>query len=83
MSTIRDMTGISARYFRPVWEDLLSSQEIEPCEFSKGKAKKDGTLKTYPGCKIVDPKSRLSAKDSDTSDTLGHTRTLSDTVRPA
>ena len=82
MSTIRDLTGISGRYFRPVWEDLLSSQEIEQCEFEKGKAKKDGTPKTYPGCRIVDPVSRLSKQDSDTSDTLGHTRTLSDTVRP-
>jgi hypothetical protein len=83
MSTVRDLTGISGRYFRPVWEDLLTSQEIEPCDFTKGKPRKDGTPKMYPGCKIVDPKSRLSVKDSDTSDTLGHTRTLSDTVQPA
>ena len=83
MSSVRDLTGISGRYFRPVWEDLISSQEIEPCEFSKGKPKKDGTIKTYPGCRIVNPDSRLYPKDSDTSDTLGHTRTLSDSVRPA
>lgn len=82
MSTIRELTGISGRYFRPVWEDLIASQEIEHCEFTKGKLRKDGSARTYMGCRIVNPISRLKPSDSDTLDTPGHTRTLSDTVRP-
>lgn len=82
MSYIRDLTGIPSRYFTSVWEDLRSSLTIEDCEVSKGKPKKDGTKRTYSGCRIVDPKSRLSSEGSDTSDTLGHTRTLSECVRP-
>ena len=50
---IRDTVGIGSKYFGPVFQDLLTSMEIESCQFNRGEQLKSGDMKTYHGFRIV------------------------------
>jgi len=70
---IRLGTSLSSRYFEPVWQDLISCQEIEACRFDRlEELKADGTPKNYAGFRMVDPASRLSKDTRTLKDTEGH-----------
>jgi hypothetical protein len=72
-TTIRNASNLNPKYFEPVWQDLISSQEIEPCQFDRGEFKKDETVRTYAGFRIVDPASRGTRTHKNTEE---HTRTV-------
>lgn len=65
-TAIRNMASMNSKYFEPVFQSLLSSKEIESCRADRGETKKDGTLKTFSGFKLVDPASRGTRTPKDT-----------------
>jgi hypothetical protein len=48
---IRTAAGQNPQTFEPVFQDLITSQEIKPCDVEK--QNHHGNLKTYPGYKLA------------------------------
>lgn len=68
---IKETANLSSQNFGNVFQDLVNSQEIEPCQFDRGEFKADESLRTYAGFRFVDPASRLKTDSRTLTDSHG------------